>query len=339
MTKKSSIGLWIEPGWIAAAQLERTREGVALRASVVLERSDAPAESADCLGGEEALRLAGTLERLGFSGGTVTLGAAEPAMVAAPLDIPPVSSGAPVGRIASGEIAKMYRLQPGSFMVGVWDLPAPAASRDRPGVMAVALPHKLAEASIAPLEEAGLDVAAIDAHQSAAARALSIMVPQGREAVDCVVDFGSEMARIVVVYEGVVVYTRSAKSSGVGRLFESVVESMDLDDDVAWYALYAAGLNESDDRWELLRDVREQIRAWAEPIQRETAAALDYARRRHQADAAGRLLPAGRPPAGVGSIVAASGSVDEALPEIQGADGPLDPRLVIPIGLAARFDR
>ncbi len=335
MTRKSSIGVWIDPGWIAAAQLEKTREGVSLRASVVLERGPGAGEH---LSEEEAQRLVGTLGRVGFTGSAVTLGAAEPSLVSAPLEIPPVSSGAPVEKIASGELAKMYRLQPGSFGVGVWDLPAPAASRDRPGVMAVALPHKSAEASIAPLEGAGLDVAAIDAHQSAAARALSLIVPQGRGEVDCVVDFGSDMVRIVVVYEGVVVYTRSAKQSGVGDLERSVIESLDLDDDVVWYALYAVGLDESDERWALLSDVRERIRAWAEPIQRETAAALDYARRRHQTECAGRLLASGRPPAGVSALVASSCDTAEAAPVLPGDQTPADPRLVVAMGLAARFD-
>lgn len=335
MTKKSSIGLWIDPAWVAAAQLERTRDGVALRASVVLERGSGAGEN---LSGVEAQRLVGTLGRLGFCGSAVTLGVAEPALVGAPLDIPPVASGAPVERIASGELAKMYRLQPGSFRVGVWDLPAPAASRDRPGVMAVAMPHKEAEASIAPLEEAGLDVAAVDAHPCAAARALSLIVPRGKGEVDCVVDFGSETVRIVVVYEGLVVYTRSARSSGVGVLERSVIESLDLDDDVAWYALYAVGLDASDERWELLGDVREQIRAWSEPIQRETAAALDYARRRHQTECSGRLLASGRPPAGVSALVASSCDTAEIPPALPGADALADPRLVIAVGLAARFD-
>lgn len=218
---RTAIGLDIGSTRIKAAQLVRRRDGWRLAAAACFERTDA----APALGVAEVDRLLGVLDRAGFTGDAVVVGAPRPLVRSAVVDAPPRSSGAPVEQICAAEFSRMFRLPPGSCELHVAEVPT-ATARAATSQMAVSgMSCEDAEHLVAPFDLAGMVIDAIDLAAEARARACRAAVAADDD-LTAVLDIGGVGVGISVFRAGEALFHRWLESAGLSRLEATVGRSL-----------------------------------------------------------------------------------------------------------------
>jgi Tfp pilus assembly PilM family ATPase len=188
-------------------------------ATVVENRADEPATSTAAL-----KRLWDVLERQGFVRRRVVLAAPAEKLEADVLELPPRAAGVPIEQIAHSELARLSRLEVGTFEMSTWDLPAPARASASASthLMAVALRHADAEQVLDAMATEGAEVVALDVNAWALARAAAAAHPAGAnpptEGITAVLDIGQETALLVLLHEGLVVYQRRLAEAGTAAM-------------------------------------------------------------------------------------------------------------------------
>lgn len=174
---------------------------------------------------EEARRLAEVMQRRGFVGRRCVIAAPASVTRVTPLELPPAASGAPLAALARAELTRLTGADPGGggIELAYWPVPrAPSGPSDGP-VLAVGLPTEQAEAWLSPLDEAGLEVVAIDAAPLAIGRALH---PRAGPSGDgprlwVCADIGHEALGIVAFHGAIPFYARRLPELGLGALLAS----------------------------------------------------------------------------------------------------------------------
>ncbi len=221
--ERTPIGIDLGTSSIKAAQLARTRTGWCLAASASYSRLDGE----DALSAAEMDRLLGVLDRAGCTGDTAVLGAPRSMLLTALVDAPPKSSGAPVEQICAAEFARMYRLSPGGCQMHMVEVPS-ATSRVNTSQMSInGMSNTDAERLIAPFDNAGIIIEAIDLGAEARCRASHPVCAQGEE-LTALLDVGASGIGLSVFREGESVYHRWLAGAGVGRLVEAVCRSLSI---------------------------------------------------------------------------------------------------------------
>ena len=309
------IGLTIGSRYIGAAQLAHGRGRARLHAAAWIEREQAgdrwPSQARLSL--REAQVLAGALARQGFSGGRITLAVGSGDAPTTMLELPPRGSGAPLEQIAALEIARVQRLEAGSFEVAMWDLPASGARSTGTTALAVACPHALAEEILAPFDSQGLVVASLDAGCRCLARALEGLLPRRGTSptLSAIAHVGWESTQVVVVWtpSGAdpsparhVVYERAITEIGLWSAYASLrdrhhlgvhavdgaraelrgIEVMTRDEETGARSVRGA-----------IAEVRRAFDEFLARVGAETQRSLSYAARRFPMAATGEVLACG----------------------------------------------
>jgi len=209
---------------IKAAQVVRTSSGWRLVAGANYART----EGNGVLVSGEMDRFLGVLDRAGFSGDRVVIGAPRPMLRAAVVDAPPVSSGAPVEKICAAEFARMYRMSPGSCQLHVREVPA---ATTRPGTTQMSvngLSNEDAEALVRPFDSVGMVVESIDLAAEARCRVVR-PVCGGAPTLAALLEIGWSGIGLSVFREGDAVYHRWLSDGGVSKLVDSAKRSFSID--------------------------------------------------------------------------------------------------------------
>ncbi len=334
MTGAPLIGVDVSARWIGAVQLASTaRVGSAfrIRAAACVARVGQGAPDAS-----ELARLADVLYRRGFRGSTVVVAAPEDRLITSSLELPPLSSGAPVLELAVAELARTHRRDVHSLECALWPVPVPEGQPEAGRYMAAALPRRDGETLLNAFEKAGLQVHAIDARGCALARACASRTPSGTGAV---VELGEVSAVLVLVQSGVVAYQRTMPEAGVEALRSDLASTLGLSSEVLEFCLGA-----SPDA-ELPEGAASLIEGYIETIAAEARAAFEYLARRAGGSGIDHLLLAGAGarirgvPERLGAALGVQ--VETVSPAQVGTAPPEmghichDPRLTAALGLAA----
>jgi len=226
-SKRSPIGIDIGSRLIKALQLHRVGGSWRVLATAVVPRTDDQA----IIGLQELTNFVGVLERQGFVGRDVVLATPESMLLGGMLELPPRDSGAPFDQIAQIEFARMHKRQPEAFKMTSWDLPTSARRTGAMQVMAVGCDHTDAEHLLDLFEELNLNVLALDTAAWSLVRACQSLFQNGTE-VGGILDLGWNSARLVVLYEGVIIYERSISEGGMNALYASLSDRMGVDSNV-----------------------------------------------------------------------------------------------------------
>jgi type IV pilus assembly protein PilM len=301
---RSPIGLDIGARRVKAVQLEpspTTASGWRLAAAAYVNRTS-PGQPLEA---DEALRLADSLDRLGFTGNRVVLAAPSDKLINAVLELPKAGQ-IPVEQIARVELARTSKMSPESFEMGCWELPTPARAGKAVHVMAVGYPHADATQLLDLVEGAGFDVVGLDVRSCALARACAgiISPPPG---ITALLDLGWSSASLVLVYNGMVVSVRGLNEAGFSRAYEALSKRLRLDPEIADYLLTEVGLSEPQsaepasgagegavgDTAEHLclpSDARSLLTTYADGLVRELLVSFSYAARQYVDASVTRLL-------------------------------------------------
>ncbi|MEQ9096132.1 MAG: hypothetical protein RIE32_07705 [Phycisphaerales bacterium] len=193
-------GLDITPTTITAAQVSLTRRGWSLRCSASMARRSDDGDVTS----EEAIELESLLFRHGFAPAPCVINAPEAALKTTTLELPPVTSGAPVDQLARAEFARRSKMEAGSFELSYWALPTPGRAVQ---AMAVGCDIATTDQVIESLESAGLGVAGVDDPSRALGRVLAGAPAAATVRVGArLEDWGT---RIVVLHNSTLLYART----------------------------------------------------------------------------------------------------------------------------------
>ena len=283
---------WGDGAWrvIAATEFPRGDAGVA-------KATGTNAPTASVLRREDVGRLAGTLERQGFTGSDVVLAVPTERLTTNVLDLPPRSSQAPLEQIARMEVARAHRCAPDSFEMGSWDLPAAARAAKATPVMAVACAHADAAAVLDPFEAEGFNVRALDVRPCALARACEPMLGASGT-ITAILDIGWSAATLGLMYRGVVIYGRTLGDGGVSKLYQTLATRLGLETDVIDYLLAESGLGDAGTLATPVQrkapvDAAGLIAAHFEAAVQELKVSLVYAQHQYSETAVSRVLLVG----------------------------------------------
>jgi len=190
-----------------------------------------PRQTPDCpLTQEEVFQFATLLDRQGFTGRDVVLAVPDKVLLSDILKLPSRASGVPLEQIARMEIARIHKREPGSFEMASWDLPSIGRHTNETQVMAAACPHEDSDKLLDMFEAANLNVIALDTAAWSIARACASLLP-AEPGITGILDLGWNLARLVVLHGGVVVYERTIAEGGIKTLHDAVITRTGIDPD------------------------------------------------------------------------------------------------------------
>lgn len=238
------IGVSFDARWIHAAQAAFVDGKATLVGATSIRRGErAPGDSCPVLTHDEASRLSHSLSLQGVRSRRVVL--AVPAQQASltTIELPPRSSGAPIEQIASMELARLLRLEPGSFELALLEVPTPQNRGTRGGAsnyIAATTSHAYGEALSAAFDGSGLAVAALVPESLAIAKAAALSF-DSRAVVSLT---PSAMEVIVIDQNARVVYHRALPELGLHRVLALAKERLNLSPDAVDGALDAISRHE-----------------------------------------------------------------------------------------------
>ncbi len=202
----SPIGVDVGLRCIKAAQV---RGGELVAAAGMTRTSESTIPQASEL---EALR--DLIANGAFKGKQVVLAVPPDNLLSSIVELPPRASGAPIEQLTRCELARIHRQEPADLEIDHWDLPPAARMGNRTIVMAMGCTHANSEALLDAVGAQGLDVLALDSHATAAARACAPLM--GDQPGDgAILDVGWTCSRLVLQYQGTIVYERVLDHCGI----------------------------------------------------------------------------------------------------------------------------
>ncbi|MHC5022372.1 MAG: pilus assembly protein PilM [Planctomycetota bacterium] len=240
---------------------------------------------------EEITRLAGVLERQGFSGRAVILAVPRDRLLTATLELPAATSAGAIETAARKEIATVSGVDPDSMEIGWWALPAPARSGDALHVMVTACTHDAAAALLDLFEQAGLVVEALDLESAALLRACAAADPSESE-LRCVLAVDWDSTHLVVVLGEVVVYQRTIPGAGLSAVHAALAQQFGLDATgieslLATHEDDAAAMSALPLAW------TDSVARQFEPLVKEVVSSVSYVSYRYPSDPVAQVVVTG----------------------------------------------
>jgi Tfp pilus assembly PilM family ATPase len=238
-TRFSPIGLDLGSHSFKAVQLKQSRTGWQVAASVSLSRlsPDAPIDES------EIERLQGVFDRRGFVGRDIVVALPTANLLTTILELPARAPGVPLDQIAAVEFARVHKQDAATLTMSTWELPTPARASKATYMLAVgALSAKL-ESHMDLVESLGMNVVAIEDPSTAMVRGCHYLAgdPTGFTAV---IDLGWEMARLVILRDNAIIYTRKLSDSGLRRLHRNALEACGGDHEAVEQEMWRVGFDE-----------------------------------------------------------------------------------------------
>ena len=252
------IGVDVGGRHVKAVQFNRSSAGWRIEAAASMPRTEIGSE----ITRPEVHRLCEVLAKGPFKGRSIVLAAPSDKLMTTIMRLPPRASGAPVEQLARSELARMHGCDPETFEMACWDLPDPARAGESTYVMAAACAHDEANALLDVFEAEGLDVQVLEIHASAVARACAPVL-EDVSGIAAVLDLGWSLERLVLLYQGVVVYERKRPKGGLHALVSTLKDRLKLGAERVERLLMAGGLlsPEADEGRD--KEVAETVRAVA----------------------------------------------------------------------------
>jgi len=237
-TSCSPIGLDLGSRFIKAAQVTGAPQQPRLTAVMSIERADIGA----AWSAAEVQRVLSVLHRRGFEGKQVVVAAPTSACMTGVLTLPPAQSGAPLSEIAAAEMGRMHRCEVAPGQVALWPLPQPARRVEGEPYMAAACQVEHAEPMLDALQDAGLDVIAMDIEGWAMGRAARAHLLRAT-GTSAVLAIGWQAATLALMHGTTLVYKRILSSAGLADVIQSAQREHHLDTSAIEYLFTAIGLD------------------------------------------------------------------------------------------------
>lgn len=329
----SPIGLDIGPHHVTAVQIDSLGR---VRSYASFRRAEADVDLTE----SEASRIREVLDRCGFRGLRTAIAAPRSMLRSAILDLPPAASGAPIQHLARMELSRLQKMPQSSFAIGLWELPESTRGSAATQSMAVACPNDAADALCGVLDDAGLEVIAMDTTACALCRALPIDASR----TEAILELNQSRSTLIVVHKGVVVFERQLGELTMHSLRARLAKHLRLPLSASAQLLRERGFGTEPDNLALL----DAAKAICESFVEEIAQSAAFASSRYRDAAVSRVFLVGSDSSTphLGSYLSSALEcefVTPRLPELTVVRGPSEERMisgqgVLALGLA-RWER
>lgn len=251
-------------------------------------------ESGPVIQAAEIERIGDVLVRRGFIGRKVAVATPANRLLSGVLELPAAAGGVPVEQLARMEMARTHRVDPESFALSYWDLPASVRPGEGSRVFAAACCHEDADAYLDMFESQGLDVCALDVTSCATVRACAPLINES-QAVTAILDVGWTSVRLVLMYQGWVVFERVLEESGVEPVHRMLAHRFSLEAQAVDQLLRRyADPHVEDHRFDtVVQDMQGMLASQYEAIVQEVRVSLTYVTHQFGSTPAKRLLLVG----------------------------------------------
>jgi type IV pilus assembly protein PilM len=285
----TAIGVDIGQRTIKAAQLARSGGHYRVRALSLLPRPEAEKE----ISVADALALRGVLQRQGFHGRQLVLGAPEKHLLRGTLELPAKLAGAPVEQIVRMELSRLHNVAPDTFEMAYWDLRAAGGAKPMAQMLAVGCPHDAANALLDAFEGCGFRVAGLDVRSAAAARACQPLVLPAPQ-ITGIIDLGWRSSWLLFVCGASLIYERSLDGVLLAELAERLMRAFGIPLEAACQIIEAVGpaAEEQPGRFdrETVEAIRQHLRSHCDKLIDELRVPLSYANHHFPGEGVRRLL-------------------------------------------------
>jgi type IV pilus assembly protein PilM len=289
-TKRSPIGVDLSTSHCCAVQLAAAEGDAEVVNTLVMRRQDPdrPHDVAELRSFREAL------QRRGFIGRSIVAAMPDDQVITELQELPRRGSEAEQAELARMQLVSSLRCDPKDIEVAAWVLPTAARKGELVRVLAVASRRDDVLARLEMLVDAGFDVCGLDVGFLAARRACADELARGHHdatvlALDC------DVARLVIVCDGTVVYERSLAEYGTKRLVRSLVKGMGIEDRSARLLLETVGLENGAGEVDptIRADAIKRVSAYCDQIVGELRMSRQYLENEHGGRRVGTIVLAG----------------------------------------------
>lgn len=354
-TRLSAIGLDVDAHEFRAVQLIRSHRGIGALAWAVFPRQNpqAPGEPGARIPDADELRWAReVLGRRGFVGSLISVAPSTADCTSHVIELPPASSGAPLGQLARAEVARARKCAPTDFELGFWPLPAKGRTSE---TLAVACARSAIKEIMDRYQQGGFTPVGIDLMELAIRRGVTASADdtlnQSENEINASLHVGWTSSQAVLTLGDSVVYVRRIER-GASAVWGHATERYKLTENAASEVLNAGQDKEREPGFEKVRKA-----SWASlagELAEELDVAIAYVSHAFRMAPLGRIILSGY---GVGNPVLRDQldrvvgiplvyAAPMALVDSTGSGTGTGPdasapaaRLTAAYGLAARFDR
>jgi Tfp pilus assembly PilM family ATPase len=266
----SPIGVHFDHRSFRAVQLVRQQGRWAMTAAVRVHRTgqdDIPTVS-------ELKTLRGILDRQGFVGTGLVLAVPTSQMYVGVVEVPPRSSGAPIGDIAQAELARINGCEAGDLESAHWELPPVFGGQTATQALALGCAHTVADGLLDAFDQAGLDVIALDGEAPAAIRACKQRA--SGTGMTGILDIGWQDTQLNLLLGGQVLYHRTIAGAGIGAIAEQLAQTLGVDDVIVDRLLTTSASSPNGSTHGVHEAAQEALEAHWRLIADETQAPLSY---------------------------------------------------------------
>lgn len=158
------------------------------------------------------------------------------------MDVPAVSSGAPIGEITRAELCREAGKKPEECETAWWPLPRAGRAHESDRAMAVGCQIADADAFIAPLQTAGLVIHVLDLRAAALLRACRPLLKED-DAITPILEINHASALIAIAIGRTLVYQRRVDFAGLQSIHRLIMTQLGVDGEIATHLLHHVGVS------------------------------------------------------------------------------------------------
>lgn len=305
-----------------------------------IARADRPTE-AEAVTAQDLARLVSQLPERGVRGTQIVTALPTNKHFSSLMDIPALSSGAPIGEITRIELCREANKDPKDCETAWWPIPRSGRMNESDRAMVIGCQHADADSVIDPIEKAGLVTRALDLRAAALMRACRPLLGQETQ-ITPILEVGHSSGLITIAVGQTLAFQRRVDFAGTQSMHRLLMTQLGVDSEIADHLLTEVGVRGADPVPPLARlaEIRDLFNAITDRIADEVRSSIGYTTHRYvRADVMPLLL------CGDGAVIP---GLDQALAHmlsceckvirpshVLGAECHLtDPAMIAAIGLA-----
>lgn len=272
-SKLTPIGLDLCSRALHAVQLQREEGLWHLTGWISLDR---PTDS-EVAQQEDITQLASLAQEQGFRGHIAALCLPTNKHFSSLMDIPAISSGAPIGEITKVELCREVNKPVEQCETAWWPLPRAGRVNESDRAMVVGCQIADADEVLDPIEQAGLTVSILDLRAAALLRACRSLIPQGDQ-ITPLLEIGHTCGLITIAVGHTLVYHRRVELASVHSMHRLLMTQLAVESDIADHLLFEVGLAGPDPEPPIARlpEVRDLMQSIIDRIAEEVRSSISF---------------------------------------------------------------
>ncbi len=272
-SRHTRIGLDVCSQSLHAVQLEREGDAWAIASAVRSARStdgDSPTLP-------EVESLVARISDAGMRGLHSTVCLPTNKHFSALMDVPSVSSGAPIGEITRAELCRETNRKPEECQTAWWPLPRAGRAHESDRAMAVGCSIADADAFIQPLQQAGLVINILDLRAASLLRACRPLLADD-DRITPLLEISLGSALIAIAIGRTLIFQRRVDFAGLQSMHRLLMTQLSIDAEIASHLLTRVGVSGPDPTPPIARlsEIRDLLTSITDRVAEEVRSSISF---------------------------------------------------------------